>query len=128
MTAMTTDPSHWKARVRLLLSAVFFFGYLAFHISVPALFLITGWNPNFRWSMFARGGLTMVFSVVTSEGAEVPLDRLRRERNLGHILGKHLDRRRFVPSYLCEHVDGAVAVIIRYPDQRRAEETLPCRR
>ena len=125
---MTTDLPRWKARARLLLSAAFFFGYLTFHIGAPAFSRITGGSRAFRWGMFSGERLTMAFSVVTGEEAEIPLDRLQRERNIGHIVDIHLDRRRFVPPYLCEHVRGAVAVIIRYEDQRHAEETRSCRR
>ena len=125
---MTTDLPRWKARARLLLSAAFFFGYLTFHIGAPAVLRVTGWSHGFRWSMFSGRWLPATFSVVTGEGSEIRLDRLQRERNIGHIVDTHLDRRRFVPPYLCEHVRGAVAVIIRYEDQRHAEETRPCRR
>ena len=125
---MITATPRRAPRARLLLSAAFFAGYLTLHIGAPAVLRVTGWSHGFRWSMFSGGRLPATFSVVTGEGTEIPLDKLQRERNIGHIVDTHLDQRRFVPPYLCEHVDGAVAVITRYGDQRHAEETLPCRR
>lgn len=125
---MTTAPPRRAPGARLLLSAAFFAGYLAFHVGAPAVLRFTGWSHGFRWSMFSGRRLPATFSVVTGEGSEIPLDRLQRERNIGHIVDTHLDQRRFVPPYLCEHVSGAVAVIIRYEGPRRAEETRPCRR
>ena len=125
---MTTASPRRAPRARLLLSAAFFAGYLAFHVGAPAVLRFTGWGAGFRWNMYGGERLPTTFSVVTGEGTEIPLDKLQRERGIGHIVGTHLDQRRFVPPYLCEHVDGAVAVITRYGDQRHAEETLPCRR
>jgi hypothetical protein len=124
--AMPTPMNPFRqARVRILLSAVFFVGYLAVQVGVQFRCLLFNKECNAAWAMYAARAEPDLF-VQWQAGGETPLDELEDQGRVT-IVGLKVDLVRFAPSYLCSQLPTAEAVRVSSPDPKD-DKFFPCRR
>ncbi len=112
-------------QAKVLLSGLFFFGYLAVQLALPASRLWTDYFARFGWTMYAGLGRRPSIKVITLDGSEISLEQIQATRKQGIILRSKVDYRKFVLPYLCEAIPEARLVVLRYP-RRQTQETYPC--
>jgi len=101
--------------LKLAASALFFVGYLILQIAYPAIPWFTGGDSAFTWRMFAGYDTEPQFTVVSDDGTARPLANLLRSGPGSgiRVLGPEVDQRRFLPPWLCAHVNGAKSIVVR---------------
>ena len=101
--------------LKLVASALFFVSYLIVQVGYPIVPWFTGGDRAFTWRMFAGYDDEPQFTVVTGDGAVRPLaNALRSGPGSGvRVLGPEVDQRRFLPPWLCAHVNGAKSIVVR---------------
>jgi hypothetical protein len=111
--------------LKLVLSGVFFCGYLLFQIIYPALpWFLPGFD-RFTWHMYSGLGDTPRFTVVFGDGSRREVGNPLKAGGDALLLGPSVNQRRFLPPWLCTNWIGAETIMMRSYSGR--EETVACR-
>jgi hypothetical protein len=100
-------------RPNVTASAAFFFAYLAFQLVYPAMAWFDPAFDKFTWHMYSGLGDELHFTVILEDGSSRETGNLQKTGSAVRLLGPSVDKRRFVPRWLCANWEGARSVVIR---------------
>lgn len=113
-------------RPRWIWAALFFFSYLAVHLTVPLKRFFRDDVISLGWTMYAGVHQVPKTSVRLTDGTLVPLKEFAAERGVGRVVGNQVDEARWVPPVVCGEADVKAVEIIYKPSDREVE--IPCPR
>lgn len=104
-----------------LACAAFFAAYLLFQATFAVSCFVYDYGCRLTWTMYAGSLNTTDIVIEWQSGEESLLDQKKGVDGVGRVLGGKVDKARFVPPYLCEHVPGIEAVRVEFRDTGQSE-------